>query len=198
MSMDGEKDGTKELLARGLEVVGAHQRGAVVAAANSGPVRDAVAALFARALRRLYAAHRQGGAQAAENRDLASNPELKAALAKGVEENDAQVERLERVFRFADHAVEGTPDRAMQGLVDDNKAANAALTDPVARDQQLIASAQLAAHYYLASYGTLHSYARTLGNADAADLLQDTLDETVRVDERFTVLAHHLLVAAAG
>ena len=191
-------EGKQELLARGLDLVGAHQRGATVAVEHGGAVRDAVATLFGRGLRRVYAAHHQGAEQTAENRDLASHPELKAALAKGLDENRKQVERLERVFRFADHAVEGTPDKAMQGIVDDNKAANTELTDPVARDQQVIAAGQLAAHYYLANYGTLHSYARTLGNTDAADLLQETIDETVRVDAGFTVLAHHLLVASAG
>lgn len=190
-------DGAKDLLAKSLEAVGAHQRGATAAAAHSGHVRDAVAALFARGLRHVYAAHHQGAAQAAENRDLASRPELKAALAKGVDENRTQAERLERVFRLAGHAVEGTPDQAMQGIIDDNKAANAEADDPVARDQQLIASGQLAAHYYLARYGTLRSYAQTLGLSDAAGLLQETIDETVRVDEGFTVLAHHLLVASA-
>ena len=190
-------DGAKDLLAKGLEVVGAHQRGATVAAAHSGRIQEAVHGLFARGLRHVYAAHHQGAGQAAENRELASMPELKAALAKGVQENMQQAERLERVFRLAGHAVEGTPDQAMQGIISDNKAANAETTDPVARDQQLIASGQLAAHYYLAHYGTLRSYAQTLGNGDAADLLQETLDETVRVDEGFTVLAHHLLVASA-
>ena len=193
-------DTTKDLLAKGLELVGAHQRAAAAAVAENKDVRESVRDLFARGLRHVYSAHHQGAAQAAENRDLASRPELREALDRGVRENTEQAARLEQVFRLAEHAVEREPDAAMQGIIDDNKAANAEAAErggPVARDQQLIASGQLAAHYYLAQYGTLRSYALSLGMDDAAKLLQQTIDETARVDEGFTVLAHRLLVASA-
>ena len=190
-------DTTKDLLAKGLELVGAHQRAAAAAVAENKDLRESVRGLFARGLRHVYSAHRQGAGQAAEHRDLASRPELREALDRGVRENAEQAARLEQVFRLAEHAAEAVPDQAMQGIIDDGKAATAEAADPVARDQQLIASGQLAAHYYLAQYGTLHSYALSLGLDDAAKLLEQTLDETRRADEGFTALAHRLLVASA-
>lgn len=183
-----------DVLARGLEAVGAHQRAATRAAAHHPATAEAVHRLFASGLRRVYAAHQQGGAQVAEQIALATAPELKAALERGVDENRSQIERLERVFRFASFAVEATPDPAMQGIIDDARAAAAEAEPGVARDQALIAVSQLAAHYYLARYGTLRSYARTLDNGDAAKLLDETLDETARADAAFTTLAEHLLV----
>ena len=85
----------------------------------------------------------------------------------------------------------------MQGIIDDNKVANGAAATPLALDLVLIDSGQIAAHFYMARYGTLHSYAETIGNAEAAQLLKQTLDETLGFDKLCTKLAHKLIVAAA-
>ncbi|HEV2245404.1 MAG TPA: DUF892 family protein, partial [Terriglobia bacterium] len=56
-------------------------------------------------------------------------------------------------------------------------------------DAALICAAQKAEHYEIASYGSLHSWARILGEEDAADLLEETLDEERDTDEQLTELA---------
>ena len=53
----------------------------------------------------------------------------------------------------------------------------------------LIAGAQKAEHYEIASYGTLAYYAELLGNDRAKDLLGQTLDEEKAADEKLTILA---------
>ena len=44
-------------------------------------------------------------------------------------------------------------------------------------------------HYEIASYGSLQSWARILGEDEAADLLEETLDEERDTDERLTEIA---------
>jgi len=44
-------------------------------------------------------------------------------------------------------------------------------------------------HYEIASYGSLQSWARLLGEEDAADLLEETLDEERDTDDRLTEMA---------
>jgi hypothetical protein len=61
--------------------------------------------------------------------------------------------------------------------------------DEPALDAGLIASGQRAEHYEMAAYGTLIAWARAMGLEDAADLLQETLDEEKAADEKLTALA---------
>ena len=56
-------------------------------------------------------------------------------------------------------------------------------------DACLIAAGQRAEHYEMAAYGTLVAWARAMGHTDAADLLQETLDEEKAADEKLSALA---------
>ena len=51
-------------------------------------------------------------------------------------------------------------------------------------DACLIAAAQRAEHYEMAAYGTLVAWARAMGHDEAAELLQETLDEEKAADEK--------------
>ena len=48
---------------------------------------------------------------------------------------------------------------------------------------------QRAEHYEMAAYGTLVAWARAMGHTEAADLLQETLDEEKAADEKLSSLA---------
>ena len=61
--------------------------------------------------------------------------------------------------------------------------------DEATMDACLIAGGQRAEHYEMAAYGTLVAWARAMDHNDAADLLQETLDEEKAADEKLTALA---------
>ena len=61
--------------------------------------------------------------------------------------------------------------------------------DDATMDACLIAAGQRAEHYEMAAYGTLVAWARAMGHTEAADLLQETLDEEKAADEKLTSLA---------
>ena len=61
--------------------------------------------------------------------------------------------------------------------------------DDATMDACLIAGGQRAEHYEMAAYGTLVAWARAMGHDEAADLLQETLDEEKAADEKLSALA---------
>ena len=116
--------------------------------------------LFAEGLRRLYAAHHQGAKQTGRNHGYATSPALRKMLKQGVKENVEQARRLERVFRMVGLSARGVTDPAMDGIRDSDDEVKKQARDTLARDLAIIASGQIAAHYYIATYGTLREYAR--------------------------------------
>ena len=61
--------------------------------------------------------------------------------------------------------------------------------DAAVKDAAIIAAAQKCEHYEISGYGTARTFADKLGFDDAADLLQNTLDEEGATDKKLTSLA---------
>ena len=57
------------------------------------------------------------------------------------------------------------------------------------RDAGLIISGQKVEHYEIAAYGSLVQLAKTMGENEIAELLQQTLDEEKEADQLLTELA---------
>ena len=75
------------------------------------------------------------------------------------------------------------------GIIEEGKAIMEEDFDESTMDACLIAAGQRAEHYEMAAYGTLVAWARAMGHDDAADLLQQTLDEEKAADEKLSSLA---------
>ncbi|MEA2996141.1 MAG: hypothetical protein QOG74_1690, partial [Alphaproteobacteria bacterium] len=56
-------------------------------------------------------------------------------------------------------------------------------------DAALIAAAQAVEHYEITRYGSLIAWAKQLGRADCAGVLQRTLDEEKATDRKLTEMA---------
>ena len=63
--------------------------------------------------------------------------------------------------------------------------------EPEVLDAGLISKAQHIEHYEMAGYGTVRTYARTLGFEDQQALLQETLDEEQMTDKLLTEIAEN-------
>jgi ferritin-like metal-binding protein YciE len=61
------------------------------------------------------------------------------------------------------------------------------------RDAGLIAAAQRVEHYEMAGYGSARTFAQLLGRDDAADLLEQTLDEEKEADQKLTDIAESMI-----
>ncbi|HYG21601.1 MAG TPA: ferritin-like domain-containing protein [Verrucomicrobiae bacterium] len=140
---------------------------------------------FIEELKDLYDAEKQITKALPKMAKAAEHEELKEAFETHLEETEAQIERLERVFELFDETPKGKKCKAMEGLIAEGKE----LIEEESGDAALICAAQKIEHYEIASYGSLVSWARLLGEDEAADVLEETLSEEEQTDEKLTDVA---------
>ena len=153
--------------------------------AQAGTLHDA----FMDELRDLYDAEKQLTKALPKLAKASSNPDLRAAFESHLEETRGHVERLEEVFGSLDEKARGKHCDGIAGIIDEGKNVMGEDFDEATMDACLIASGQRAEHYEMAAYGTVIAWARVMGHDDAADLLQQTLDEEKAADEKLSALA---------
>ncbi len=150
-----------------------------------------VKAMLLDAIVAVQAASASGHEAAAKVADMASNPELKQALEQGSKYAETWRERLGQAAQAAGGG--GQVSTAGNPIIDAIQQAGGKImhnaTDPVARDLGIIASGQLALHYYIAAFGTMSAYAKMLELPEVGQSLHECLEEAKRGDERYTELA---------
>ncbi|MBA3679851.1 MAG: ferritin-like domain-containing protein [Bacteroidetes bacterium] len=119
----------------------------------------------------------------------ATSTELRDALESHLGETEEQIKKVEQVFDVIGKKAVAKKCEAMAGLV---KEADEIMKDTdkgAMRDAGIISAAQKVEHYEIASYGTLRTFARTLGLDEAVSLLEEILEEEKGADEKLTVIA---------
>lgn len=119
----------------------------------------------------------------------ATSSELAAAIEDHLSVTETHVERLEQVFETIGEKASAKKCEAMEGLITEAEELMKEIEDDVVRDAAIISAAQKVEHYEIASYGTLVSFANTLGETDAAALLEETLNEEKEADQTLTEIA---------
>jgi len=153
--------------------------------AQAGTLHDA----FMDELRDTYDAEKQLTKALPKMARAATNPELRTAFETHLEETRGHVERLEEVFASLEEKVRGKHCDGIAGIIDEGKTIMEEDFEESTMDACLIAAGQRAEHYEMAAYGTLVAWARVMGHEEAADLLQQTLDEEKAADEKLSLLA---------
>lgn len=119
-----------------------------------------------------------------------TSEELKAAFEQHTTETEEHAARVEEIFGLIGEKAQAKKCAAMEGLIEEaNEILESTDKGTMVRDCGLIMAAQKVEHYEIASYGTLRNIARTLGHAEVADLLQQTLDQEGETDHKLTELA---------
>jgi len=154
--------------------------------------------LFVDELKDLYSAENQLLKALPKMAKAASSSELQAAFEDHLEVTQGQVRRLEKVFKKLGVSPKGKKCKAMEGLIEEGKELLEEDAEPAVLDAALIAAAQKVEHYEIAGYGTVRTFARLLGHEDAAELLQQTLDEEGDADKKLTELSESINVDADG
>lgn len=119
----------------------------------------------------------------------ATAQELATAINDHLAVTQHQLDRLEQVFVLIERSAEAKKCAAMQGLIKEAEEIMEEADKGPVRDMGIIAACQKIEHYEIASYCTLAAFARLIGETDAADLLQRTLDEEREADARLTLIA---------
>ncbi len=145
--------------------------------------------LYVNELKDLYNAEQQILKALPKMAKAASSPDLAKAFTDHLEETKGQIERLETIFTELDVSPKGKKCKAMEGLLQEGKDVMAEDADPSVMDAALICAAQRVEHYEMAGYGCVRTFARLLGFDNAAELLQETLDEEGTADKKLTDLA---------
>lgn len=119
----------------------------------------------------------------------ATSPELIKTLKNQMSETEEHVSRLERVFKAAGIKPNTKKNNAIEGLLKESDSIINETKMGNVRDAGIIASGQKMKHYEIATYGTLHAYAKTLGEDKVANLLAMSLDEEKKIDASLTSIA---------
>jgi ferritin-like metal-binding protein YciE len=145
--------------------------------------------LFVEELRDMYDAEKRLTKALPKMARATEDGPLRAAFTAHLKETERQIARLEQVFRTVSETPRGKKCDGMMGIIEEGNTVIEELERGPVLDAALIAGAQKAEHYEIASYGTLAYYAELLGNDRAKDLLGQTLDEEKATDEKLNMIA---------
>lgn len=152
--------------------------------------------LFIEELKDIYSAENQIIKALPKMEKAASSPQLKAGFSEHLQQTKGQVARLEQIFTQLDESPKGKTCKGMKGLLEEGEELMDEDVDPEVLDAGLISAAQRVEHYEIAAYGTVRTYAELLGLNDAAELLQQTLNEEKQTDQKLNTLAESINVEA--
>ena len=152
--------------------------------AEAGTLHDA----FIDELRDTYNAKKQLTKALPKLAKAATNAKLRAAFESHLKETQGQIARLEQVFQSLDEKVRGKHCDGIAGIIEEGKSIMEEDFDETTM-VCLIAAGQRAEHYEMAAYGTLVAWAQAMGHTEAANLLQQTLDEEKAADKKLSGLA---------
>jgi ferritin-like metal-binding protein YciE len=120
----------------------------------------------------------------------ATSADLAAAFEKHTAETQTHIDTLEKVFTLLEEKAVAKKCEAMEGLLAE---ATSIIEDTEkgthTRDAGLILAAQKVEHYEIASYGTLRTFAETMGHTEVAKLLEATLENEKATDLALTEAA---------
>jgi len=158
--------------------------------------QSALKELYIDELRDLYNAENQLTKALPKMAKAATSEELRAGFERHLDQTKGHVERLERIFKELGEKPSGKKCKGMEGLVEEGKEMIDEQEGEVL-DAGLISAAQRVEHYEIAAYGCVRTYANLLGEDDAAELLEQTLEEEKETDQKLSKLAEKINVEAS-
>src|SRR6185436_8403802 len=112
--------------------------------------------------------------------------DLKQAFQDHLRQTEEHVRRLEQIFNDLGERPKGQTCEGMKGLIREGEEMLDMKGENKVIDAGLIACAQRIEHYEIAAYGTVRTYAKTLGNTQHVTLLESTLKEESQTDEKLS------------
>jgi ferritin-like metal-binding protein YciE len=145
--------------------------------------------LYIEELKDLYSAETQLVKALPKVASAASSEDLRADFQEHLGQTKEHVARLERILKALGESPKGQKCKGMEGLIKESSEMIEEDPAPEELDAGLISAAQRVEHYEIAGYGCVSTYAKLLGEDEAASLLRPTLEEERETDEKLTQLA---------
>lgn len=158
---------------------------------------DTLRDLYSDKIRDLYSAENQILKALPRMIKNAKMPELQQALQEHLNVTETHAQRLEEIAAELGKSAKGKKCVGMEGLIEEGKELLKEDADPEVLDAGIIAAAQSVEHYEMANYGTARAWALMLGYDNAADLLEQTLEEEKEADQTLSMLAENMINALA-
>jgi ferritin-like metal-binding protein YciE len=146
-------------------------------------------ALFLHNLKDIYFAEQQIAAAMPAMVKAAESEELRSAFQTHLRETQDQLKRIEQIFGILGEKPQGVRCDGILGILKEGQAMMEEFAGGEAFEAGLIAAAQSIEHYEIARYGTLRAWARQLGLAEVAELVELSLDEETDMDEILSDIA---------
>ena len=131
----------------------------------------------------------------AEIQNDARNPQLKQALDQGNETSKQWSARIDRALQEAGGGGE-QENPILEAHFQVSKKIRGQAPDDYSRDLGIIAAGQLALHYWIASFGTLRTYAAQAGLSQTEQEFEACVEEAKKADEQHTQIAKQIMGAA--
>jgi ferritin-like metal-binding protein YciE len=163
-------------------------RGAVKAKSSAA---DGLRELFVDSLKDIYWAEKALTKALPKMAKNATSENLIATINDHIVVTEEQVSRLEQVFDLIGEKASAKKCEAMEGLIKEGESIMQETQEGPVRDAGIIGASQKIEHYEIATYGTLAAFAQTLGEDEALELLQQTLDEEKEADSLLTEVAYN-------
>ncbi len=147
-------------------------------------------------LKDIYDAEHQIVAALPKMSKAASSAQVKKAFDEHLRQTEGQIQRLERVFEMMGQKAVRKTCKGMKGLIQEGQEVLDEDATSEVRDAGLIAAAQKVEHYEMAAYGTARTYCQLIEHHEAAQLLQEILDEEELADKKLSQIASKVNVEA--
>jgi ferritin-like metal-binding protein YciE len=164
-------------------------RGGRAQKGQSSMERSSLMELFEDELKDIYWAEKALVKALPKMAKKATSSELSTALMQHLEETQDQVKKVEQVFKLIGKKAVAKKCEAMNGLIKEGDEIMKDTEKGPQRDAGIISAAQKVEHYEIASYGTLRTFANTLGLDEVSSLLEEILEEEKSADEKLTEVA---------
>jgi ferritin-like metal-binding protein YciE len=149
-------------------------------------------------LKDLYSAENQLVKSLPKAAEGTHGPELKQAFLNHLEETKGHVVRLKQVFELLGKKPVAKHCKGMEGAIAEVKEALEEDEEGALLDAGIIGAAARVEHYEIAGYTASIAMAKTLGQAEVADLLTQTLTEEQNAGKLVMTLAKGILKEAAA
>ena len=126
----------------------------------------------------------------------ATSDKLRSAVEEHLEQTRGHVDRLKEIFENLGEKATGKKCAGMMGILKEGEEIMQEDYEGEAMDAALISAAQRVEHYEIAAYGTVRTWAELLGESEASNLLEKTLEEEKETDQKLTELAEEINVQA--
>ena len=159
---------------------------------------QALKELFIDELRDLYNAEHQLIKALPKMAKAATSEELRSGFEAHLEQTKGHAQRIEEIFQRLGEKTTGKKCKAMEGLIAEGAEAMGEDFAGEVMDAVLIGAARRVEHYEIAAYSTIIKFGELLGEDEAVNLLEHTLEEETKTDEKLVSIVDEFTVEDSG